>query len=91
MVTSLSKPLKGRKRRHCDTCHHPLEIGQVYWRHALPPNSELGNTGWWVMNTCGKTTDKCWAYWTIDGRMADKNDELILIDQLGPTTYASRY
>ena len=35
-----------RKDYHCDGPH------DTYFRSALPPHSEIGNTGWWLHRLC---------------------------------------
>ena len=44
-----------QKRRRCDghlAERHWIEVGDpIYWS-ALPPNSEIGNTGWWHSAFC---------------------------------------
>lgn len=45
-----------RTRKFCEGTHrapfHYIESGERYLRVALPPNSDVGNIGWWTMNIC---------------------------------------
>lgn len=44
------KPRVARKRRRCDghlTDRHWIEVGDLVVVSALPPDSDIGNTGWW--------------------------------------------
>lgn len=36
-----------RKRYRCSNCLKPVEPGQRYHYHAMPPGSDMGNPGWW--------------------------------------------
>lgn len=33
-------------------CRGVIRDGERYCRSALPPNSEMGNSGWWTNNLC---------------------------------------
>ena len=43
-----------RTRKPCQrwACYKTIWPGQRYLRAALPPNSDMGNVGWWTMNIC---------------------------------------
>jgi hypothetical protein len=45
-----------KKRHRCDghmaSETHWIEPGQKYVASALPPDSEIGNTGWWHARFC---------------------------------------
>ena len=54
-----SKPRVARKRRRCDghlAPQHYIEPGDLAVRSALPPDSEIGNTGWWHHTMCMNCT-----------------------------------
>lgn len=59
---------RARKDYRCDSCGERLVGGEPYVRHALPPNSELGNRSWWILRSCGWTTGDCRRYWEIDAK-----------------------
>jgi hypothetical protein len=40
-------------------CGEPIKAGTRYVRAALPPGSEMGNTGWWVMRLHGRHWEDC--------------------------------
>lgn len=45
-----------RKTHHCDTqshrCARTIQPGERYAHYSLPPNSDMGNEGWWTAKTC---------------------------------------
>jgi len=50
-----SKPRRARKRRRCDghlAERHWIEPGDLIVYSALPPDSEIGNVGWWHSVMC---------------------------------------
>jgi hypothetical protein len=53
---TLGRCYTARTRKRCTedrwNCRNWIEPGEVYLRVALPPGSDLGNTGWWTMNIC---------------------------------------
>ncbi len=54
---SLKSYRTARIRKYCENSamrppFHHIEPGERYLRAALPPNSDIGNIGWWTMNIC---------------------------------------
>jgi hypothetical protein len=49
-----------RKRRRCSVCTKRIEPGERYLAHALPPDSELGNEGWWHTAAHLRPADCSW-------------------------------
>ncbi len=40
---------RARRQHRCDKCRKPIMPGQEYNKYALPPDSDIGNIGWWTM------------------------------------------
>lgn len=42
-----------RKRHRCLTCHGPIQPGERYTYHVLPPDDpDVGNQHWWYGGEC---------------------------------------
>ena len=50
-----------RKQHQCANCLHPVRPGQRYLYHAIPPESDIGNPGWWHSITHLTYDDCTWS------------------------------
>ena len=50
---------RSARDRRCDDCGSLIRKGAEYARHTLPPDSDLGNSRWRSISTCGVTTVDC--------------------------------
>lgn len=55
-----------RKRHRCEFCREPIEPGERYVSAALPPNTDVGNVGWWHSASHGENGHACEKYWLVD-------------------------
>lgn len=63
MSESLYREHTARRDYRCGReCGSTIRAGSRYVVASLPPNSEMGNTGWWSMRLHGRDYNDCPTY-----------------------------